>query len=191
MTLLVRAWRALVTAERMAVHGLMVVAIAIIPFMAIAITVDVILRYFFNAPTIWVFDTSSYAMLWLAFLAAPALIRSREHIRIEFITMRLGPRTRAAAGAATSLLGALTMAIVLWQTANETYTAYIKNFLTVGSFEVPRWIVWVAMPIGSLFMVLEFLRRSWLDLMAARHVGDDPSEDPERPATLDHQVRVG
>jgi len=188
---LVRVWHLVATAERLAVQALMLAAIAIIPFMAFAITYDVVMRYFFNAPTIWVFDTSSYAMLWLAFLAAPGLIRSHEHIRIEFLTMRLSPRARSYAGAATSLLAAVTMSVVLWQTANETYTAYIKNFLTVGSFEVPRWIVWVAMPIGSLFIVLEFVRRSWLDLMAARHGGDDPSADPEKPAALDHQVRVG
>ena len=183
-----RAWRALAAAEWLAVRGLMLVAIAIIPFMAGAITIDVVLRYFLNAPTIWVFDTSSYAMLWLAFLAAPALIRRQEHIRIEFFTMRLRPRARAVAGGVTSLLAAIAMTIVFWQTANETYTAYIKNFLTVGSFEVPRWIVWVAMPIGSLFMVLEFVRIAWLDLVAARR--GEGLEELLPPADLDHPVGV-
>ena len=167
------------------------IAIAIIPLMALAITFDVILRYVFNAPTIWVFDVSGYAMLWLAFLSAPWLVRHHGHIRIEFVTMRLGPRARPRLSVLTSLIGAVTMAVVTWQTASETITAFVSGYLTVGSFQIPRWLVWVVMPVGSLFTVLEFLRAAWLSLSSLRGDGDPASALPELPYAMDPTESMG
>ncbi len=157
-----RAWRGLAAAELLGVNALMLVVMAIMPLMALAITYEVVARYVFDAPTIWVSDVSAFGLLWIAFLAAPWLVRHGAHIRGDFATERLGPRARAALGTLTSLACAALMAVVLWQTTTETLQDYVKNVHTTGSWEIPRVYVWFVMPIGSLFTVIEFLRAAWL-----------------------------
>jgi len=178
-----RGWRALATAERVAIDALMAVAIAILPLMALAITFEVVMRYFFNAPTIWVIDASAYALLWVAFLSAPWLIRHEGHIRIDFVTARIGPWARSLAATATALAGATIMTVVLWQTANETIQSYVRNTHTIGSWEIPRTLIWFVMPIGSFFTVLEFLRSAWVVSGPLRGVHGDVPTSTQPSAT--------
>jgi TRAP-type C4-dicarboxylate transport system permease small subunit len=166
-------------AELLLVNAMLVVVMAILPIMAVAITYDVLARYLLNAPTIWVSDASSYGLLWIAFLAAPWLVRHDEHVKGEFATDRLGPRGRAVQRTLVSLAGAAVMAIVLWQTTAETYSDYLKGVHTTGSWEIPRYLVWVAMPVGSLFTFLEFARATWLAIGVLRGTRPEPAPAPD------------
>jgi TRAP-type C4-dicarboxylate transport system permease small subunit len=161
--------RALGAGSRLFVDGMMVVAAIIVPLMALAITFEVVMRYFFNASTIWAADAAAYSLLWMAFLAGPWLIRHEGHIRIDFLVERLSRRARAWLGAVTSLIGAAVMSVVLWQTLAATIEAYVRNSHMLGSWEIPRVLVWWVMPVGSLGMVIEFLRAAWLQAHGGRH----------------------
>jgi len=179
-----RVWRLVTAGERLAVEGLMLVAIAILPLMALAITYEVIVRRIFNSPTIWVVDASAFALLWVTFLAAPWLIRHESNIRIEIVTDRLGLRSRAALAAVTSFAGAAVMAVVFWQATSETIQTYTRNTHTIGSWEIPRVFVVVVMPIGSFFAALEFLRVGWWHIQELRGKTTNPGTS-ERPPTTD------
>ncbi len=147
----------------------MAAAVVIIPIIALAITFEVVMRYFFNAATIWVADAAAYSLLWIAFLAGPWLIRHEGHIRIDFLVQRLSRRARASLAAVTYLLSAAVMSVVLWQTLGATIEAYVRNSHMLGSWEIPRVLVWWVMPLGSLGMVMELLRAAWLQAHGARH----------------------
>lgn len=183
-SLLARAWRAAAAAELLVVNSLLLVVMAIMPLMAIAITWDVFARYVLNAPTIWISDASAYALLWIAFLSSPWLVRHNEHVRGEFATDRLAPRSRAALAALISLAGAAVMAIVLWQVATQTLDEYVKNVHTTGSWEIPRAIVWIAMPVGSLFTTIEFLRAAWIAGAQLRGGSPAPVESSPLPKAI-------
>lgn len=161
--------RAVSAGSRLMIDGMMIAAAAIVPLMALAITFEVVMRYVFNAATIWVADAAAYSLLWIAFLAGPWLIRHEGHIRIDFLVQRFSSRTRAGLGVVTSVLGAAVMIVVLWQTLNGTIEAYLRNSHMLGSWEIPRVLVWWVMPLGSLGMVIEFLRAAWLQVHGARH----------------------
>ena len=45
-------------------------------FMALAISYEVTMRYFFNEPTVWVMDFSEYALIYSTFMAAPWLLKA-------------------------------------------------------------------------------------------------------------------
>lgn len=179
-TLLGSAWRAAVVAERIAVDAAMGLGMAIIPLMAIAITFEVIARRVFSAPTIWVVDASGFALLWLAFLTAPWLVRHDSHIQITFVVDRMGPRARAVVAIATLLIGAAVVAVVLWLTTMSTIDSSIRHVRTIGTWEIPQAAVWVVMPVGSLLTFIEFLRSAWLRAAQLR-AGAPP---PPTPAEL-------
>lgn len=174
---LARLWRAVAAVELLVIDGLMAVVMAIMPLMAIAITWDVFARYVLNSPTIWISDASAYALLWVAFLASPWLVRHNEHVRGEFATARLGPRNQAVLGVVLSLAGAAVMAVVLWQVTTQTLDDYAKNVSTTGSWEIPRAYIWMVMPVGSLFTMIELLRAAWVAGTQLRG-GVTPSDAP-------------
>lgn len=169
-------------AERLAVEGLMLVAMAIMPFMAIAITFEVIVRRLFSAPTIWVVDASGYSLLWVAFLTAPWLIRHEGHIRLTFVVDHLGRRAQAIVAVITSLAGAAVMVVMLWMTTIATIDSYVRTVRTVGTWEIPQFLIWIVMPVGSLFAANEFVRSAWLSAAQAR--GEKPPPEPDAETSL-------
>lgn len=158
-----RLWRVVVAGERLAVDGLMFLAMAIMPLMALAITFEVVVRRIFSAPTIWVVDASGFALLWIAFLAAPWLVRHDGHIRITFLTDRTSASAQTVLAIITSTAGAAVMVVMLWLTWNGTLDSYVRNVHTVGTWEIPQYLVWMVMPVGSLFTCIEFVRSAWVD----------------------------
>jgi len=62
---------------------------ALVLFMALAIGVDVFLRYVFNAPTIWINEASRFSLLIVTFLGLAYTRREDAHIRVDFVTSRL------------------------------------------------------------------------------------------------------
>ena len=49
------------------------------------ITFEIVMRYVFNAPTIWVDEVSRIIQIWVVFLAAPYVLKAREMVTIELI----------------------------------------------------------------------------------------------------------
>ena len=58
-----------------------VLAMGIIAFIT---PLQVFLRYTFNSPLIWIEDTSTALMIWLAFLGVPILYRRRGHVAVDY-----------------------------------------------------------------------------------------------------------
>jgi len=70
------------------------VAWVIIPNV-LALVYEVVARYFFNSPTIWSYEVT-YFLYGSHFLLGAAYVLSVDaHIRIDILTSRLSPRTRA------------------------------------------------------------------------------------------------
>lgn len=123
------------------------------------------MRYLLSAPTRWAIDFAAFSLLWITFLAAPRLVRERGHITIEFAVGFLRPRVRRALDGITSVTAAGVAGILFWAGLMATINAWLTGALTIGSWEIPRAYVWVVMPIGSAFLVVEFVRSA---ILAAR-----------------------
>jgi len=148
------AWNALL-------DGLGFVAAALTAALTLAVVYEVVARYFFNRPTIWAVDFTEYALLYVTFLGAPWVLREGAHIRIEIFTERLRPRPRLVLAGIVALLGAGVSAVLLWQGAEVTWEAYSKGQAMLKAWRVPRWVLILPIAVGSLLLILEFLRQAW------------------------------
>ncbi len=161
MRQLPRAWSALL-------DGLAYLVAILTAALTLAVVYEVVARYFFNRPTAWAVDFTEYALLYITFLGAAWALRERAHIRIEILTERLGPRPQLALGAVVSLLAAAVSAVLMWQGAEVTWEAYTKGQAMLKAWRVPRWILILPIFLGSLLLVIEFLRQAWRSLMDLR-----------------------
>lgn len=102
------------------------------------VTVDVLLRYFFNAPLQWSRDANGLLLLVVLFSALPAAWDRGHHIRMEIFYLRLPERWRVAADMLSALAGVAFFALLTVQAVAFTrYMAFIGE--TGEDLEAPLW----------------------------------------------------
>ena len=71
------------------------IGVLLLSTIAISITVQVITRYIFGQPLVWVEELAGYCFLWGVFLGAAVGMKELRHIRIDTFISRLSERPQA------------------------------------------------------------------------------------------------
>jgi TRAP-type C4-dicarboxylate transport system permease small subunit len=109
--LLARWWRLLALIGRIE----RAIGVALIATIVVAITVQVVTRYAFGQPLVWVEELAGYCFLWSVFLGAALGAKELRHIRIDTFVSRLPARRAALWRAATWAIATGCCAIVAVQ----------------------------------------------------------------------------
>lgn len=128
--------------------------------MAVWVTYEVIARKLFRAPTIWAVDLSEYTLVWTTFLAAPWVLRCGGHVTIDLVVDTLAPVARRRLDVAMSSLGAVICAVYAWNTAASVIEFYERELIIRHLWEVPQYIPYIAIPVGTALLTIEFIRRA-------------------------------
>jgi TRAP-type C4-dicarboxylate transport system permease small subunit len=129
-------------------------ATVILAALFLCISAEVVMRYFVGRPTRWVNEFSEYALLWIAFLAAPWILREEAHVKVEMLTEALSPVWRHKFHVTTSLVGAAVCALFCW-----VATAYVLEVFGTGEFLFKS--VQLPKP-GLALLAIQFVRRAML-----------------------------
>ena len=142
--------------------SLAAVAAGIIVYMAVSVDFEVIMRYAFNRPTTWVVDFAEYALFFILFLAAAWVLSKEGHVKIDILFGLLSPRKLRVLNTITSLVGAAVCAIYFWYSVWVVCEVFAAGEILWKSIIVPKWSVWIVMPVGTFLLTVEFVRRAWL-----------------------------
>ena len=134
-------------------------------FITFSIFVDVFLRYFFNRPSIWITEVSSYLFLYIIFLGTAYSLQQGLHIRVTFLLDRLGPSLGRVFDLLTSILAIFFCAVLLWQTSAMTWSAYNEDWTSPTMLSAPYWMIYVSMVFGSFLLLVTFIIRAILAFM--------------------------
>jgi TRAP-type C4-dicarboxylate transport system permease small subunit len=149
-------------------NGMAVLAGVILVFIVGAVCYTIGMRYFFRQTTIWIMQTTEYALLWIVFLATTWLLREGGHITTDIIYAHLNEKTKAYLDATMFFIGGLACAVMLYFGITYMYECITCNVTDVRAVTVPKSAVFVIIPIGSLLLTIQFLRMAWNRLSAAR-----------------------
>lgn len=136
----------------------------------------VVMRYVFNRPPVWTDDVVGFALVGIVMLAAAQSLRRGEHIGVDILVGRLGPRGAAWAQAWSSLsVAAVSLILIVngWQTA---MFARKLGVLTEGHVEIPVFWLQLFLPLGGLMMLLVSL-----EALARLASGLPPLAQPPHP----------
>ena len=144
----------------MVIDAFALAATLILAALFACVSAEVMMRYFVGQPTRWVNEFSEYALLWLAFLASPWVLREEAHVKVEMLTDALSPAWRHKFHVTTSLVGAAVCALFCWVS-----TAYVLEVFGTGEFlfksvQLPKWSVMAVMPPGLALLAIQFVRRA-------------------------------
>ena len=140
--------------------GMAILAGLILVGMSLWISYDVFMRYVLARPTIWAGDLSEYGLLWATFLAAPWVLRNEGHVRIELLVDHLPVIWRDALAIAASVVCALVSGVFTWQTGLTSFDFFTRGLMVARTWEIPSWVPYAVIPVGSAFLTLEFILRA-------------------------------
>ena len=70
------------------------IAGVILVFICAAVCYTIGMRFLFRQTTIWIMQTTEYALLWIVFLGTTWLLREKGHITTDIIYSHLNEKTR-------------------------------------------------------------------------------------------------
>ena len=136
---------------------------------------EVLMRYLFNSPTVWVMEISIYVTLASTFLSLAYALRQKAHVKVDFITNYLSGRTLIFLEIFTSLLAILFCLIMGWEGAKMAMTSYQNWEVSPSVLRVPVFIPQIFIPLGTILLTLEFIRlliHLFKELPAAQKPGE-------------------
>ena len=131
----------------------------LIIFMVLVLVYEVVLRYIFNAPTLWAHETSEYFFGVHFFLGGAYALRHAAHVNVEVIYSRFSPRFRAILDIITSVFFFLICAVLLWKGGAMAWTSLMKMEHTNTVWAPPLYPLKMMVPIGAFLLLLQGLAK--------------------------------
>lgn len=137
----------------------------ILLFITLAIFIDVFLRYFFNSPSIWITEVSTYLFLYIIFLGTAYALQQDMHIKVTFIVGFLGARLTKIIDLLTAMFAMIFCLVLLWQTTVMTWTAFKEDWTSPTMLSAPYAVIYIIMVIGTLLLFLTFFFQTLFKLL--------------------------
>jgi C4-dicarboxylate transporter DctQ subunit len=144
------------------VDGMIFLAGVILVFIMLSVCMEVILRYFLNRPQMWVTEVTEVLLLYITFLGTTWLLRQEGHVKVDIILNRLKPKTLALLGIFSSAIGILVSITLTVSGFQLTWDYVQRGIYTPTAMEIPVSIIIVIIPVGSLMLLVQFIRRGCL-----------------------------
>ena len=134
------------------------IAAVLIGALLISISYATFSRFVFNDPKAKVIELSAYSLIYITFLAAPWLLRTRGHISVDLILIKLKGRVKTGLYLFTDTVGFIITSVLFYFSFQVTMSNYINNIKVMDSMGTPQFLLVLAIPLGSFFMAIQFLR---------------------------------
>ena len=134
---------------------------AILVFICAAVCYTIGMRFLFTKTTIWIMQTTEYALLWIVFLGTSWLLREGGHITTDVIYVHLNEKTKRILDCMMSVIGGITCAALCCLGVLHEYDCIVNGVTDVRAVTVPKSAIFVIIPIGSILLTIQFLRMAW------------------------------
>jgi C4-dicarboxylate transporter, DctQ subunit len=101
---------------------------------------------------------TEYGLYYVALLGAPWLVRRKHHVYMQLITGLVPSAIRPYISKLSYLLCVMTCAIICYYSGLVTVETFMRGDHEVRSFDMPRWIIFIIMPVSFLLLTIEFAR---------------------------------
>ncbi|NOX32674.1 MAG: TRAP transporter small permease subunit [Deltaproteobacteria bacterium] len=118
-------------------------------------TTEVILRYVFNSPTIWVWPLSRQIFgVYILFAGIYAMSKDT-HIRIEIFHNLFSKRIKQIANLLALLSFICFMGVLIWQGAWMGQNSWLARETANGAFRIPLYPLKILIPVAAILFFLE------------------------------------
>jgi len=157
----------------------------LVPLMVLALSYEVISRYFFNAPTLWAQDVAVFSFGYVGLVGGAYVMRERAHINVDLFYARMRPRGKALCDVITGVIAMFFLTLVVIYGWRETARAFELGLGRPTDWAPPLGPFILPIVIGGVLLLLQTLA-NWVrnlhllitgrlldDMPAAAGVADD------------------
>jgi len=127
--------------------------VALVAMMAV-VTLDVILRYFFNDPTVWADEVASFLTIWVVFFGLGQNMRQGDHIRIDVITNLLSRRIQLVLDVLAHAIAIVFSVVLLMGCWVRFDNFWVRHTTSDSPIMIPLWIPMAPVLVGAAVFCL-------------------------------------
>lgn len=134
-------------------------AAMVIGVITLLVSYDVIARNLGFGSLPWVLEATEYALPLATLLAAPWLMYSNQHIRLDLIESLLSGGGKAIVGRIASAIGFVVSAVLSWYAIAALLDAKRAGAVVLKSLVFPEWWLFIPVPFAFALLAVECARR--------------------------------
>jgi TRAP-type mannitol/chloroaromatic compound transport system permease small subunit len=135
--------------------------------MGAVILYEIIARYIFNRPTIWVHETAQMIFGAYAILLGAYALQRGAHVNVDLLYGRFNPRTRAFIDLFTWVLFYLFCGLILVKGWEMAWDSFRLGETDSTSFAPPLYPIKMMIPLGALLILFQGLTKTVKDIVLA------------------------
>ncbi|HVN22590.1 MAG TPA: TRAP transporter small permease [Syntrophorhabdales bacterium] len=133
----------------------------ILVFICAAVCYTIGMRFLFTRTTIWIMQTTEYALLWIVFLGTTWLLREGGHITTDIIYSHLNDKTRGYLDCTMFIISGVACIVMVYFSITYMIECIQRGITDVRAVTIPKWTVFVIIPVGSILLTIQFFRMAW------------------------------
>ena len=143
-----------------------IVCVLILPMMVV-LCWEVLMRYGFNAPTIWAHETSQYLFGAHFILGGAFALRWGSHVNVEILYSHFSLRKRASLDLFTWILFYLFCGFMLYRGWEASWLSITRLEHTYSFWGPPLWPLRLTIPLAAALILLQGLIKTVNDIYTA------------------------
>ncbi len=141
------------------------------------VVIEVVSRYFLNAPTIWATEMNEMLLCAYAALAGGYALLHNAHVCVEIVQERMNPKTRSVLNLITYLIGFVFLTVLIWTSWQGAMEAWEYGERSESLFAPPLFPVKVTIPIGGVLFMLQLTAWYIREIRVLMGKGESKSDD--------------
>lgn len=125
---------------------------------------DVILRYFFNKPSLWISVTIQYAMVLLACVSGPYALKNGAFVKLDVFYDKFSSRTKAVADTITFTFAFLYLYVLITKGIDTAASSFARREMTPTAIPIPLYHLKAIIPLGAFCTLLVTVKKLVFDV---------------------------
>jgi TRAP-type C4-dicarboxylate transport system permease small subunit len=133
----------------------------LIAFMAVGITVDVVLRNAGFGVIAWMLEATEYSLFVATFMGAPWVLRKGAHVRVDVVVNVLPPGLSRAAEVFANLTALAVAGVLFYYAFRVGATSHAEGARAIKEFIFPEWWIFAVVVASAALLIVEIVLRLW------------------------------
>jgi C4-dicarboxylate transporter, DctQ subunit len=161
----------------------LIIFVAVVHRYAAGVSIPGIQDFLISLNLSWAQELCIYMFIWMAKIGAAYGVRTGIHVGVDVLINALSPAWRKKFVVFGLLAGALFTGVVAAFAIRFVYELYHTEQVS-ADLEMPMWLVYMGLPIGSSLMCFRFLQVCWKFIQT----GEFPRPDHAKVEGLDQET---
>lgn len=139
----------------------------ILIFLIFSMCYEVVLRYGFNRPTLWSFDTVVILFGIYSILGGGYTLFREAHVTMDLFYSRLSNRWKCILDLISSVFFFSFCFILLWYGGEDAWNSFKLKEVSTTPFKFPLYPLKIAVPVGAILILAQGLAKFLRDFITA------------------------